>query len=34
VRDLLDGAEAELDEAARLLPFPGYRPAERLGGPA
>lgn len=31
---LLDDAETELDEAARLLPFPGYRPADRLGGPA
>ncbi len=31
VRALLDDAEAELDEAAVLLPFPGYRPADRLG---
>jgi hypothetical protein len=31
VRELLGDAEAELDEAASLLPFPGYRPAERLG---
>jgi hypothetical protein len=30
VRDLLTGAEAELDEAARLLPYPGYRPADYL----
>lgn len=30
VRTLLDEAEAELDEAARLLPFRGYRPVEYL----
>jgi hypothetical protein len=30
VRELLDDAEAELDEAARLLPFDGYRPGDHL----
>jgi hypothetical protein len=30
VRDLLDDAQGELDEAARLLPFSGYRPADYL----
>ncbi|WP_199512453.1 hypothetical protein [Nucisporomicrobium flavum] len=30
VRDLLAGAEADLDEAGRLLPYPGYRPADYL----
>jgi hypothetical protein len=30
VRELLDDAEAELDEAARLLPYPGYRPVDHL----
>jgi hypothetical protein len=32
VRGLLDDATAELDEAARLLPFTGYRPADYLRG--
>ena len=30
VRELLDDAQTELDEAARLLPFDGYRPGDRL----
>lgn len=30
VRSLLDRAEAELDEAARRSPYPGYRPADHL----
>jgi hypothetical protein len=30
VRELLDAAQTELDEAARLLPYPGYRPADYL----
>jgi hypothetical protein len=30
VQGLLDDAEAELDEAARLLPWRGYRPADYL----
>jgi hypothetical protein len=35
VRKLLNDAEGELDQAARRLPFPGYRPADYLeGGPA
>ena len=32
IRGLLDDATAELDEAARLLPFTGYRPADYLRG--
>jgi hypothetical protein len=30
VRELLDGAQADLDKAARLLPFSGFRPDEYL----
>jgi hypothetical protein len=30
VRDLLATAESELDDAARKLPFPGFRPADYL----
>ncbi|AGZ44294.1 hypothetical protein [Actinoplanes friuliensis] len=30
VRELLDDAESELDEAARLMPFDGFRPADYL----
>ena len=30
VRSLLANAEADLDEAGRLLPYPGYRPTEYL----
>ncbi|MEV4701945.1 hypothetical protein [Actinoplanes sp. NPDC049316] len=30
VRSLLTDAEADLDQAARLLPYPGYRPADYL----
>jgi len=32
VQGLLDDAASELDEAARLLPFTGYRPADYLRG--
>ncbi|MFI5845977.1 hypothetical protein ACIA8K_40365 [Catenuloplanes sp. NPDC051500] len=32
VRALLDAAERELDDAARTLPFPGYRPVDYLRG--
>jgi hypothetical protein len=32
VSTLLDAAERELDEAARTLPFPGYRPVDYLRG--
>jgi hypothetical protein len=34
VRRLLNDAESELDQAARRLPFAGYRPADYLGGRA
>ncbi|MFI7546924.1 hypothetical protein [Actinoplanes sp. NPDC049599] len=34
VRELLDAAQADLDEAARLLPFTGFRPDDYLGRPA
>jgi hypothetical protein len=32
VRELLDDAQSELDDAARLSPFTGYRPADYLRG--
>jgi hypothetical protein len=34
VGELLDDAQADLDEAARLLPFSGFRPDEYLDRPA